>query len=537
MKLLNLKIQSRFRSLQEGFTVSFHKLTDTTMDEFHPFCFAGLNGSGKSNVLEVLSSIFYHLECCAVKFLPKEFRTRFKKENCDPAAFEIEYLIVPKPATQRTKNYKIGDLVKVKIIKNAGEVPKMSVIEDWQNEINENSFSEIDLPAKRYLPDLIIGYSSGENEILSLPFFKTRFIHYDEYSEYTANNYKNYKEPESGLVYVDYSLSQAVLLANFLMQKEDVLTPIKKQLEIADVREFRLVFYHRNINGKPILELMSKTIDKLKRCATSWYYDRQKGITYIDYLVTPHIKEAFRSNFNNNPFELFRAFQILLTLNLYYVEENAKGLKSTIYTSDSLYIEEKLLQPTTEDHVFYFNNFYIKSHKSEKPILLKSLSDGEHQFLHTMGICLMLSGRSSLLLLDEPETHFNPDWRSKFIFTLKECLNAAKANNLMQEILVTSHSPFIISDCRKEKVKWFNKTSAVTQIIPLDFETYGASVDYIHKRLFNNSLIPKGAFSELEKLISTGTLDELRRGIEEFGESSQKQFLFRKIFEKTNPKK
>lgn len=537
MRLLNLKINSRFRSLQEGFSVSFHNPSDTAMDEFHPFCFAGLNGSGKSNVLEVLASIFYHLECCAVRFLPKEFRAKFKRENCDPDAFEIEYLIIPRQANKKVRDLKMDRLVKVKIIKEAGQIPKMSIIEDWQNGIEEHPFVEIDQPAKRYLPDLIVGYSSGENEILSLPFFKTRFIHYDEYSEYVYKNYKNYKEPESGLVYVDYSLSQAVLLANFLMQKDDVLTPIKKQLEITDIKEFRLVFHHRNINGNPILKLMDKTIDKFKRCSTSWYHDKQKGITYIDYFVTSHTKEAFRSNFNNNPFELFRAFQILLTLNLYYVEENAKGLKSIIYTSDSLYIEEKVLQPTTEDHVFYFNNFYIGSTKSEKPILLKSLSDGEHQFLHTMGICLMLKDRSSLLLLDEPETHFNPDWRSKFIFTLKECLSVAKTNNLMQEILITSHSPFIISDCKKEKVKWFHKEKGVTQIIPLDFETFGASVEYIHKRLFKNNLIPKGAFSKLENLINNGSLEELRRGIEEFGESSQKQFIFRKIFEKTHPQK
>ncbi|KEM52370.1 hypothetical protein AD47_5049, partial [Escherichia coli 6-319-05_S4_C3] len=31
------------------------------------------------------------------------------------------------------------------------------------------------------LPQYVLGYSSGENEILSLPFFKMRFVQFDEY--------------------------------------------------------------------------------------------------------------------------------------------------------------------------------------------------------------------------------------------------------------------------------------------------------------------------------------------------------------------
>lgn len=535
MKLISLKINKKFRSLQKGFEINFHNADDPDLEQFHPFCFAGLNGSGKSNVLEALASIFYHLQSCTLKFMPKEFKDDFLEEKCDPDAFELEYLIVPKYEKKINRKPSLKQLVKVRIYKEENQKPKISISEDWQTGNNQNNqYDDVIQPAKGYLPELLIGYSSGENEILSLPFFKSRFIHFDEYAEYLSKNYRNYNQPESGLLYIDYSMSQAVLLANFLVQPDQLLDPIKNVLEIEDIKEFRLVFYHRKLNNKPILALLDKTITKLKKCCSSWYFDNEKNITYIDYYITAETKSAFRSNFKNNPFEVFRAFQILLTLNLYYVEEKAPGLKKVIYNSESLYVEEKVLQPSTEEHVFYFNNFYIKTKKSKDPILLKSLSDGEHQFLHTMGICLMLQGVSSLLLLDEPETHFNPDWRSKFIYTLKECLSVEQNKSLMQDILITSHSPFIISDCGKEKVKWFKKDEIGATIIPLDFETYGASIDFIHKRLFNKELISKDAFKQLEKLINEGTLDELIKGVEQFGESSQKQFLFRKIYEKSN---
>lgn len=537
MKLLKLKIKTRFRSLQEGFEIDFHKSYDNKIGEFHPFCFAGLNGSGKSNVLEVLSAIFYHLECCTLEFLPEDFAINFKSEKGDPDSFEIEYLILPRGSTKRNK-LKVENLVKVIITKDKDRKPKIAIIEDWQNETQEYEFEEIDKPAKIFLPELVIGYSSGENEILSLPFFKTKFIHYDEYTQYLNQGYKNYKEPENSLVYIDYSLSQAVLLSNFLLQPEDVLKPIKKELNIDDIRKFRLVFYHnRIINKKPILKLFEKTIKKLKDCSTCWFYDSDKSITYIDYSVTPEIREAFRENFKNDPFELFRTFQILLTLNLYFVDSHSKGLKKTIYNTNSLFAEEKIPVPATDDHVFYFNDFLIKKNDQKKGILIKSFSDGEHQFLHTMGICLMLKNRSTLLLLDEPETHFNPDWRSKFIHTLKKCLEFGGWSNLMKDILITTHSPFIISDCKKERVKWFQKEGMFSQIIPLDFETYGASIDYIHKRLFNKNLIPVDAFEKLTTLIETGNIVDLRKGIEEFGESSQKQFLFKRIYELTEQTK
>lgn len=67
MKLVRLTILEKFRSLdkipdnrdKEDFTVIFREDSPCAeWENFHPYCFAGLNGSGKSNVLEALSNIF-----------------------------------------------------------------------------------------------------------------------------------------------------------------------------------------------------------------------------------------------------------------------------------------------------------------------------------------------------------------------------------------------------------------------------------------------------------------------------------------------
>lgn len=60
------------------------------MPKFQPFCFVGLNGSGKSNVLEAIAAIFYHLEMYVAKFQPKSFEKYFRREICSLDAFVLK---------------------------------------------------------------------------------------------------------------------------------------------------------------------------------------------------------------------------------------------------------------------------------------------------------------------------------------------------------------------------------------------------------------------------------------------------------------
>ncbi len=76
MKLLRLKIEEPFRSLQAGFELHFLREWDRAqpLDPTAPYVLAGPNGSGKSNVLEVLGAIFYHLACQCLENTPATFK-------------------------------------------------------------------------------------------------------------------------------------------------------------------------------------------------------------------------------------------------------------------------------------------------------------------------------------------------------------------------------------------------------------------------------------------------------------------------------
>lgn len=570
MKLLSLEIATvPFRSLHEGFKIRFHIFNDKDLDgmeDFTPFCFAGLNGSGKSNVLEALGSIFYHLECCVAKYQSDSFKKHFRKEVSNPDAYKLEYLI----GQHNSNPYALRFFHKVTVTKSVGKEPVMEIQEFPFDKNSKKVKVSLTPPSdghraadgKYYLPDSVVAYSSGENEIISLPFIKSRLLHFDEYQKGTKEGYRDYIEPENSLIYIDEEMSQAVLLANLLFEKvkytdkngnekDGALKPIVEELKIVGLRSFRM---HLNLHklhfqdpkdSSHILDHIEAKVESLKKCATTWFYDGK--VILLDFFVNDATREAFEAHFGNS-FNLFKFFQLLYELNANFIDPS---IIDKVYESKGYYTDGKLPVGSPDQNVFYFEDYLvlkkIEGEDEPKELLLRQLSDGEHQFLHTMGICLMLKDRRSLLLLDEPETHFNPSWRAKFVKILGESIEAGSAVkpegvnynvHLLKDIILTSHSPFIISDCLPDHVVFFYKGDQnilhAKKASELGINTYGSSVDYIVKNFFKTNLISSKSLTELKGIIETGTLDELQSAVDQFGESSIKQFLFKKIYEKTN---
>lgn len=258
MKLLSLEIGQQFRSLHPGFKVEFHIINNNglySINQFHPFCFAGLNGSGKSNVLEALAAIFYHLEMCVAKYRPDSCEKHFSRSKSTPDAFRLEYLI--NPDTLDSSNFSFETAVKVTIIKVSDNEPEMYVQEKSGVDISKD-IARVSMMAPRgeikrsvakiYLPDLVVGYSSGENEILSLPFIKNRLVHFDEYKENVKQGIP-FDEPETSLLYIDKEMSQAVLLACMLYEDpETTLKPLRDELGIVGIQSFRM-----NLNNQALI--------------------------------------------------------------------------------------------------------------------------------------------------------------------------------------------------------------------------------------------------------------------------------------------
>lgn len=585
MKLLRLKITDPkgFRSLQAGF--EHHFRSEWVLQEeqgFAPFVCAGPNGSGKSNLLEALAAIFYHLECIYLDNLPDSFRFEeetnpngFRSEIATPDGFEIEYQIRPQENLTTIGHARHAHVC---IVKQPSEAPKWFLL----NHADQEGTVELSVGqtlARQLLPDYVLGYSSGENEILSLPFFKMRFVQFDEYDQALKQQLPYPGRTESRLVYLDSGFSQAVLLCNLLFDDAVGLTAFRSDVNIEDLSEFRIIIrrsiavsegqipafgsqdeskqetVEEIVKNHPALTVIedesqarrfrvnlvhlleggdasNKIIPRLMRCATCCYHDEASDTLYLDYRVDEATLRAFRENFdfevNDSPIALFQAFQVLLTLNLFAV---SVSLKADLYQSDSNYVSETVPTLASDERIMRFK--FVKFRKSDvaEPVMLKNLSDGEHQLLHTLGLCLLFKNTQSLFLLDEPETHFNPDWRANFVRRLLQSFNGSEG----QEMLVTTHTPFLISDSRPEKVLVFSKADGAVSVSHPDYNTLGASINKITMSTFGKRETIGGhaqtLMNDLRTRFEEGEDKELLIGEinRMFGDSVEKVLLIKSI--------
>jgi restriction system-associated AAA family ATPase len=197
-------------------------------------------------------------------------------------------------------------------------------------------------------------------------------------------------------------------------------------------------------------------------------------------------------------------------------------------------------EPQDEDKVFRFERVRFLNQRTGKEVDYVSLSDGEHQLSQILSTFCMLSSPNTLFLLDEPESHFNPQWRVQFIskiFNLpteygdrREISRATK-----QDCLLTTHSPFVPSDMQKDKVFIFHKNEGIIEVKNPDIETFGATFDTIIENCFDvRPPISQVSRDEIKELMASDDPEEIKAGIPRLGNSVEKAFLADRLRELTN---
>lgn len=161
--------------------------------------------------------------------------------------------------------------------------------------------------------------------------------------------------------------------------------------------------------------------------------------------------------------------------------------------------------------------------ESQNAVDYVSLSDGEHQQALILGIYAMISEKNALFLLDEPESHFNPQWRVKFVQRLME-LTGSRAN---QELLLTSHAPFVPSDMSREQVLIFARNADGKIVVKEpQIETFGATFDRILETCFGVSPpISRIAEDKINEMLKSDDIENIERSLNELGQSVEKAFL------------
>ncbi len=520
MKINRLKILTDFRGLKPDYEVVFNNAPND--ERVEPLCFVGLNGSGKSNVLEVISECFYYLEA----YSEEQAKSELKKYRT-PFGFDIEFEMNPAWQDINISWDKLGGFtwagignLKIQYIKEKDQLPKMILLG------GENPVTILD--RKEFiLPNRIVAYSSGMNELISNPFIKIDFFYLEKLRE-QARGLDTRALQLNRMFLMDYEANKIITVCTQIFKKDNNINILNDEINVSDLDSFSIYLrtYRPNYVNFKFPSSIDAIIEKLKNCATTsdYTYRRYK----LGFKIDENVRQAFFDNWKN-AYELFRDLYQLRLMNMFLLPD--RQIKRARDIEHGKNLSAWLNKTSLVNQIFFMDEICFNGKNNEK-IIYKHLSDGEHQLLHSLSGLMLLESRNSIFILDEPDTHFNPEWRSRFIFLLNMVL---KEKIKEQLIFVTSHSPFVISDCKSENVFFFKKDEKVKTAKDIEFNTYGSSVDNILKNFFGSkNLISKFSFDELKKVIAEGTVDELRMAVESFGESSEKQFLFRKLYEKTH---
>ncbi len=536
MKIKSVKILGDdFRSLATNklyeFNVSYRE------DRLSTKVFAGLNGSGKSNFLELFSEIFYFLEIYHLDTVSDE------EKSSKNFGFEIEYFL-----PYKGPSVTIGEVEAsvsydrhIKIIKPLGEKPEFSVSID-----GGVAFERVDENTHQLLPKKVIAYTSGQNELMSNPYYKLKY-HYFKAFEDKGKIEKGEELAENHrLFFLDYNANFSIFIANMLLGEEKKAIILKKVLQIENLVSFRITLNTDDLFKKvlPVSENIAENLEKLKCCASIWKEKKvgKYNLLILDFSIDEAIKETFKFHFKN-AFTLFKVFYELEIFNLYLV--NSTTRRQILNANKTLNISDEMPNPDPSRLVFRIEKIIIskilEEGKSEKDIYYKSLSDGEHQFNEVVGTVVMMQDEGCLFLMDEPDTHFNPQWRAKFIKTL----NLAAANSYdsdgnitrvrNQELILTTHSPFVISDSFSQDVYKFEKVKGLVQFKSPEFQVYGTSVSIILDEIFEKSegiseMARRELIGMVEKIKTTEDLkDVVERLNRDFGDSVEKFDLFSKL--------
>lgn len=204
------------------------------------------------------------------------------------------------------------------------------------------------------------------------------------------------------------------------------------------------------------------------------------------------------------------------TLNFMKALVNGQNLEESFsYYRDYTHFVGEVLskRPSLEDRMailpppFFKSKVYLRQIDTGKRMLYSKLSSGERQYLFTFSALLYHvfnikmtpvnrpHYRLANLMLDEVEICFHPEYQRTLVYRLIELLRQFRLNYRFSiNIILTTHSPFILSDIPKSNVLYLENGKSVGETIYKD--TFGANVnDILHQSFF----LKKGFMGEFAR--------------------------------------
>ncbi len=412
MHLERLKIAS-FRNLRD-FEITFTrsaKEADGKPRDFKSQAVIGQNGSGKSNMIEAIVTIFRDLDL--------NQKTEF--------AYELDY---------RCR----GHLIQVDAMGDKGRV---TITEAEITEAKEFALSHLQRHAKRFLPSHVFAYYSGRNNRIESLFQQHQQRFYDALLGGSDELLRR-------LFFCRSVHSQFVLLAYLLKEDKEC----KRILSDLNIEELESVLF---VLKRPYWYKPDMAEEILTQGDNRFWYARgvvqeflnelwKEAVAPIDHSVTRLLDFRGRKE-TQDLLYLFVPDKSALAKIAETIGEPARFFKYL----ESTYISDLI------DEV----RINVKHRDVNGNINFTQLSEGEQQLLTVLGLMRFTHEDESLFLLDEPDTHLNPIWKLRYFDEIEKVvkLQDQSASGGDSQLIITTHDPMMVGSLRKEQVRILRKTN------------------------------------------------------------------------------
>lgn len=528
MRLKRLEISGEYKSIRGSRENPFTYQFDTSSRNYSPLCLVGLNGSGKSNFIELIADIFGYSD--------RYYNDQYNCKEDLTYDFEIDYSIKGAGAEQG-----------IKIISRNSQLTMFTMVDSEIGDVIKNDHHQL-------LPSNVIAYSSGHNQGLSSVFSKTQFQYYEvirkqsvfyrgfqqryeaisgredhsvqELSDYVRERYSaneslfeiprgydvdtyfddldlgeplTYRKTDLPIgVFTDHSFSQLVFIYLLVSKNTKFLDFITEEINISSLISFELDlrlsvykdFEEVNDIASRLMELSADSLGlPSMACPPTFKETSLSGV--LTFIVNDEFFNSFERLYLDSSVFLEHLVTLIQLAAKRWSRDEVKSLKTSRYTRNVPNVSGGLSP-------IRFINTKIKLSEPDVETLYDRLSDGEHQLMQIIGSLIMFGHEESLFILDEPESHFNPEWRMEFIELINKYVNL---NNL--DLMISTHSPFILSACKSKRVLAFKKNDRGDVVVgSVDVQTYGASFDSLLTSVFDlDVLISKKPLREIERIL------------------------------------
>lgn len=419
----------------------------------------GANGTGKSELLSYISSIFRSLHLLKTRKVKKlDIGYRFKMiYKMEEDTYEVSTSIL-----QIAKRRKSNESYDTSFLKNKpqNKEPQTGIEQLRYNQQYSIKIKDLPLPSKVLVSSIMLT---------------------DKFNSKSTDSYSYLGVRNEGSPQVAGTKAYIRRTVNFIVesiQQESFITELKKLLSFLELKENLYISYiprYRKyfMEGNMTEELFHHSFQNWReifkgRKNEPWGYQYYKSIKHDSALIE----------------------KIVMFLNKVHYKLIPYGMGGRYFEYDIINDNDILSDFEMIKHINHLNllsapSIFVKKRISSDDYnySLEQASSGETHFVTSMIGIIASIDKNSIIFMDEPEISLHPNWQMKFIGQLKQSFKTFSCSHF----LIATHSHFMVSDLEPQNsnvIALERNTDNRIKAELIEADTYGWSVEEILYKVF-----------------------------------------------------